>query len=201
MATGAVISPRRPVGAAVPRTVTGAALGTPPAAEIVERGPQGPPGAAFSGFGYVQYAALASAPPLMLTPGVRTPLTMVIDPAQTTDTLKGPFTGFGFWDGTLLHARAAGDLYEVRVTLTATADIAGGTLATDVTILGLSVATDIDSKSLFYPAGQGQRVGFKLRLLPKAGFVNGAAQIYLTSTVPVSITSEVLAIDPTNAGP
>lgn len=158
------------------------------------------PQPAFTGFGYIQYVALTSSPVLNLSPGVRTPLMMQIDPTQTSDTLKGPFAGFAFWDGTTLRARAAGDLYEVRFTLTATSAISGGTLTTDVTINGLTVATDNDSEALSYPAGQPQRVGFKLRLLPKAGFVSGGAKIYLTSTVPVSITSEVLVIDPTNAG-
>ena len=168
--------------------------------ETEERGPQGPPGPTFTGFGYVQYVAQAASPVLTLAPGVRTSLAMLIDIAQTSDTLKGAFTGFGFWDGTTLRARAAGDLYEVRFTLTATAAISGGTLTTDVTINGLAVATDNDSEALSSPAGQPQRVGFKLRLLPKAGFVSGGAKIYLTSTVPVSITSEVLVVDPTNAG-
>ena len=164
-------------------------------------GAQGPPGPSFGGFGYIQYLALATAPPLVLAPSVRTPLVMAIDPTQTTDTLKAPFAGFGFWDGSLLHARMVGDVYEVRVTMTATAAVAGGTLVMDATIVGLTVATDIDSESLSYPAGQGQRIGFKLRLLPKAAFVAGGAQIFITSTVPVSITSEVLVVDPSNAGP
>lgn len=168
---------------------------------VTVSGPQGPAGPSFGGFGYIQYVALTSSPVLNLSPGVRTPLSMLIDPAQTSNTLKGPFEGFPFWDGTTLWARSAGDLYEVRFTLTATSAIAGGTLTTDVTINGLTVATDNDSEALSYPAGQPQRVGFKLRLLPKAGFVAGGAKIYLTSTVPVAITSEVLVVDPTNAGP
>ena len=168
---------------------------------MVTNGPQGPAGPSFGGFGYVQYTALTTSPVLNLAPNVRTALMMLVDPTQTSNTLKGPFAGFTFWDGTTLWARLAGDLYEVRFTLTATAAISGGTLTTDVTINGLTVATDNDSEALSYPAGQPQRVGFKLRLLPKAGFVAGGAKIYLTSTVPVSITSEVLVVDPTNAGP
>ena len=178
-----------------------ATLRQPVPLETEERGPQGAPGPAFTGFGYVQYTAQTTSPVLNLAPGVRTPLMMLIDPAQTSNTLKGPFAGFDFWDGTTLHARSAGDLYELRFTLTATTAIAGGTLTTEVTINGLTVATDNDSEALSYAAGQPQRVGFKLRLLPKAGFVAGGARIYLTSTVPVSITSEVLVVDPTNAGP
>ncbi len=155
----------------------------------------------FTGFGYKQYVAASASPTLTLLPDVRTPITMMVDPTQTTDTLKAPFGGFAFWDGSLLHARAVGDVYELRLTLTATSAVAGGTLSMDVTIVGLTVATDLDSEALSYPAGQPQRVGFKLRLLPKAGFVSGGAQIFVTSTVPCTITNEVLVIDPSNAGP
>ena len=193
----------RPPAAAAGAVPFASAAAVPirPAAVVVTQGPQGPTDSSFSGFGYVQFMALTTSPILNLAPGVRTPLVMAIDPTQTSNTLKGPFAGFTFWDGSTLSARAVGDLYELRFTLTATSAIAGGTLTTDITINGLTVATDNDSEALSYPAGQPQRVGFKLRLLPKAGFVSGGAQIYLTSTVPVAVTSEVLVIDPTNAGP
>ena len=198
-----IIASTAPRPSAIAGTATphaAAVLAQHPAVAVVLRGPQGPPGKTFSGFGYVQYTAQTASPLLNLLPGVRTPLTMLIDPAQTSDTLKEPFAGFPFWNGATLRARAAGDLYEVRFTLTATSAVAGGTLTTEVAVNGLTTVTDNDSEALSYPAGQPQRVGFKLRLLPKAVFVLNGAQIYLTATVPVSITSEVLVVDPTNAG-
>lgn len=166
-----------------------------------QTGPAGPPGPDFTGFGYVQYTAMSDAQPVQLTPGVRTQVVMDVDPTQTTMALKGPFAGFQFWDGQTLRARASGDAYRVRLTLTATAAVAGGSLVFDAAVTGLSATTDTDTESLTYPAGSPQRSGCKLDLYPKSVFVAAGAKIFVTSTVPVSLSSEVLVVSPANAGP
>jgi hypothetical protein len=191
---------RRPVGVSTPRHP---AVGSGPQvhypAAVIERGPQGAPGTAgeaFYGYGYIQYVEASTDVGAVLLPSVRAPLSMTIDPLQTTDALAGVFKGFPFFDGSLLHARALGDAYDIRFTMTVTAQVAGGSVTVDATINGLTTLTDSDTATLSAPAGQGQRIAFRLKLFPKAVFLSNGVRLFVTSSVGAVVTSESLVVEP-----
>ena len=154
----------------------------------------------FLGFGYVQYTEIASEIGATLSPNQRIPVAMTIDPAQTANTLSGPFQAFPFFDGQSLRARKYGDAYEVRLTVTANASITGGAVYVDCSINGSTQPTDEDQANLEAPAGTDERLSFKLKLFPKTVFVANQAKLFITSSVPVTIRNETLVIEPISAG-
>lgn len=98
-----------------------AALRQPVPLETEERGPQGAPGPAFTGFGSVDYSDLDAGTNLTLPAGQWVRLTRNTQPSPANFApLAGPWTGFTFWDGQLLRARALGDVYVLKFTFTVT---------------------------------------------------------------------------------
>ncbi len=151
------------------------------------------------GLGYVQYTEKTGQPNVAVDANVRVPIVMVIDPTLTSSTLTTPFDTFTFFDGTTIFARQIGDAYDIRLTLAATAAVAGGSISIDATINGGTQLTDIDTAPLTAPAGTSQKLSFKLKVFPKTTFVANGARLYITSTVLVAINSETLIIEPISA--
>lgn len=91
----------------------------PVGAVVVTQGPQGPVGPASSGFGTIDYTDLDEGAPLALPAGTWVRLTRRAQPSPANYNLpRGPWTGFTFWDGSMLYGRAVGDAILMKFTFT-----------------------------------------------------------------------------------
>jgi hypothetical protein len=98
-----------------------AALRLPVPLETEERGPQGAPGPTFTGFGSIDYSDLDAGTPLTLPISTWTRIARRAAPSPANFApLAPPWVGFTFWDGTLLHAHAIGDVYLFKFTFAVT---------------------------------------------------------------------------------
>lgn len=95
---------------------------------VAAQGPAGKDAPVFRGFGTVDYSDLdavtlspsndvLSGTPIPLAAGQWTRVTRNLVPSDSNrNPLADPFTGFSFWDGALLRARAVGDIYLYKLT-------------------------------------------------------------------------------------
>ncbi len=164
---------------------------------LVTQGPQGPMS---PGFGLVRYAEASSQGMITLDAGVRTLVTMVIDPTQTSNDLKGPFASQPLWDGTTLTTPAVNDAHQVRLALNASAIVSGGSLRLEAQLVTGGAILEAKDAALPSAAGNIERVAFDLTLFAGATYVAAGVQLYLTSSVPVSVQNETLLIVPLTSG-
>lgn len=164
---------------------------------LVASAPQGP---AFKGFGYVQYIGAAAAAPLQLSAETSVSVGMPPDAGQTLALLRGPFVGWDFWTGSILNARAVGDVYLLRLTATATSPVQGGGVTAQALVNGATVPIDTAHCPLTAPAGQPQFLTFRFELVPKQTFVAGGAGLVMTSSVPLTLLAQKLVVAPPSAG-
>lgn len=180
-----------------------AVLRQPAALETVERGPQGRPGkdgATFQGFGSVTFTEAASAPALALPANTRTQLQFTPDPAQADDTLQAPFAGHLFWSNNVIVGRALNDALDILVNLLVVSQVAGGQLRLDIDVGSVLGPIVTAGASLFEAAGVTERVTLERMIRTKSGLLANGGALYLTSTVPVSITRASVVVFPNSAG-
>ncbi|GJE42075.1 hypothetical protein [Methylobacterium soli] len=165
--------------------------------------PQGRPGAPGlnTGFGQVTYTERSVEADDSFAAGVRQQVRFVPTPSLTQDLLNAPFAGHTFWSDNRLIGRAMGDLIDVTVNLIVTATIAGGQLRTDADVGSTLGPVASDSQTLFNGAGIPERTTFRLRLQVLAGFLANGCALFLTSNVPLLVTSETVLVAPASIRP
>ncbi|WP_158810261.1 hypothetical protein [Beijerinckia sp. L45] len=160
---------------------------------------------AFMGFGMVRYLEATSDQALTLSPDTSAQIVMTIDPTQTVNALQAPFAATPFWNGQKIVARQANDVFEVRVTMNVTTMLAGGHLDLVADLLVGNTANggpvlDTGSATLPSQAGSLERVGYKLLLFAGATLTTTGAGLFLTSSVPVTVSGFSILIVPISAG-
>ena len=190
---GAFVSP--PLG-----LVAAPSIGITRSAAIAIGARQGPAGPAGTDHGYIAYREAASVPPITLLPDVRQQLTF--SAALTNGILPtSPFADHVFWDGFRVQARKAGDTAIVRLDLTSTAFVAGGSLEIQVDIGGALGVIQTVSRSLRKPAGQAELLSEAFPVYVGATFLADGGALYLMSSVPTEISAIGLVIFPLSAAP
>ncbi len=152
------------------------------------------------GFGYARYVQAASDPVVVLSAGVKTRLLMTVDPGASRLALRPPFLGQTLWDGALLKAVHQDDVIDLRLNLTVTGLVAGGSLAVEADIVGGPPALQL-SQALPSQAGQIQTLSFSSFIAASASLLaTNGAQLFLTSTVPVQVGASILLLAPQDSG-
>lgn len=167
---------------------------------IVAPAGQGPAGPASSDHGYVSYGEAASATTIMLMPGDRQQL---VFPATTSNGLlaASPFAGHVFWDGSAVRPRKAGDTMILRLDLTSSAFVANGDIEIQLDIGGSFGVIQTVPRALKKPAGVLEKISESFPVFVGATFVANGGALYLTTSVPTTISMVALLVFPLTAAP
>lgn len=189
-------------------SVSVASISRPSISSVTVHGPQGPAGpqgqqgiqGVPGDYGYVRYDEI-TATPINLVPGVQQPFTLTA-PLMVANSLRSPFANASLLDndGKTVRVRASGDSYLVRVRYSVVAQIANGSLQTNLFVTGnttgIQGASATRIRTLSAQAGTSERVDELFQIFPGAGFVLNGALFQLQSSVPCVVSTESLIITP-----
>lgn len=151
-------------------------------------------------YGYIRYGEMMGATTVAMAANTDTPF-VVRAPRTLSDKLKGRFAGFAFFDDqNILRCQQPGDSYFLSLRMTITPQVVGGWFELDIVVngnvAGLPGPTSSRQVPLTGPAGSGYRFDQLLQVFPSTGFAANGANIVMRSSVPVTLSNDVLFITP-----
>ncbi|WP_407529456.1 hypothetical protein [Methylobacterium oryzisoli] len=138
--------------------------------------------------------------PLSVPAETRTRLPLMVAAENRAD-LRAPFTTHSFLSAGSFWARSISDAFLLRLNLDVVSDIASGDLRAALMVNGSpNEATNVQ-RNLTFGAGEHEPVSLVLQFFSRATFLTFGASLWLTTTVPVTVTPLSAYIRPESTAP